>query len=93
VYNLVQSAAASELGARKAAAVLATGAALVISANPGCSLQIRAAMADAGAEPPALAHIAEVLDASLRGLPVTSLTGGPAADQPRVDQPAPDQPG
>jgi glycolate oxidase iron-sulfur subunit len=87
VYNLVQPAAAGELGARKAAAVLATGASLVISANPGCSLQIRAAMADAGAESPALVHIAQVLDASLRGLPVTSLTGRPAPDQPAPDQP------
>jgi glycolate oxidase iron-sulfur subunit len=93
VYNLVQPAAAGELGARKAAAVLATGASLVISANPGCSLQIRAAMADAGAEPPALVHIAEVLDASLRGLPVTSLTGCPAPDQPASDRPGPGEPG
>ena len=87
VYNLVQPAAAGELGARKAAAVLATGASLVISANPGCSLQIRAAMADTGAEPPALVHIAEVLDASLRGLPVTSLTGRPAGERPSGGQP------
>jgi glycolate oxidase iron-sulfur subunit len=93
VYNLVQPAAAGELGARKAAAVLATGAPLVISANPGCSLQIRAAMADAGADPPALVHIAEVLDASLRGLPVTSLTGRPEPDQPGAGQPGPEQPG
>jgi glycolate oxidase iron-sulfur subunit len=93
VYNLVQPAAAGELGARKAAAVLATGASLVISANPGCSLQIRAAMADAGAEPPALVHIAEVLDASLRGLPVTSLTGCPAPDQPASARPGPGEPG
>jgi hypothetical protein len=40
-------------------------------------------MAAAGAEqPPAVLHIAEVLDASLRGLPVSSLTaraaGAPA---------------
>ena len=57
--------------------MLATGAPLVISANPGCSLQIRPAMADGRGRSPALAHIAEVLDASLRGLPVTSLTGRP----------------
>jgi glycolate oxidase iron-sulfur subunit len=77
VYNLLQPEAASELGARKAAAVLATGAPLVVSANPGCSLQIASAMAAAGADqPPAVVHIAEVLDASLRGLPVSSLTGG-----------------
>ena len=44
-------------------------------------------MAAAGAaSPPAMAHIAEVLDASLRGLPATELTGrpvpGPAAAAP-----------
>jgi glycolate oxidase iron-sulfur subunit len=82
VYNLLQPEAAGELGARKAASVLATGAPLVISANPGCSLQISAAMAAAGTGTlPAMAHIAEVLDASLRGLPVTELTGHP--DLPR----------
>jgi glycolate oxidase iron-sulfur subunit len=76
VYNLLQPEAAGELGARKAAAVLATGAPLVISANPGCTLQIRSAMAAAGtATPPAIVHTAQVLDASLRGLPVSSLTG------------------
>jgi glycolate oxidase iron-sulfur subunit len=83
VYNLLQPAAASELGARKAAAVLATQAPLVVSANPGCSLQIASAMAAAGADqPPAVVHIAQVLDASLRGLPVSSLTGGEPASAP-----------
>ncbi|HEY9242124.1 MAG TPA: (Fe-S)-binding protein, partial [Streptosporangiaceae bacterium] len=80
VYNLLQPEAAAELGARKAAAVLATGAPLVVSANPGCSLQIAAAMTAAGTEqPPAVVHIAEVLDASLRGLPVSSLTARTAS--------------
>ncbi len=80
VYNLLQPEAAGELGARKATAVLATGAPLVVSANPGCSLQIASAMAEAGADqPPAVVHIADVLDASLRGLPVSSLTD-PAGD-------------
>jgi hypothetical protein len=37
-------------------------------------------MTAAGAEqPPAVLHIAEVLDASLRGLPVSSLTSRAAA--------------
>jgi glycolate oxidase iron-sulfur subunit len=77
VYNLLQPEAAGQLGARKADAVVATGAPLVVSANPGCSLQIASAMAAAGVQqPPAVRHIAEVLDASLRGLPVSSLTGG-----------------
>ena len=74
VYNLLQPEAARELGERKAAALRATGARLVVSANPGCSLQIAAALAADGGEPVAVAHIAEVLDASFRGLPVTALT-------------------
>jgi glycolate oxidase iron-sulfur subunit len=74
VYNLLQPEAAAELGERKAKAVRATGAPLVVSANPGCSLQIAAATGADGGEPVAVAHIAEVLDASLRGLPVTVLT-------------------
>jgi len=74
VYNLLQPEAARELGERKAAALRATGARLVVSANPGCSLPIAAATAADGGEPVAVAHIAEVLDASFRGLPVTALT-------------------
>ena len=68
VYNLLQPEAAGELGARKAQAVLDAGAPLLISANPGCSLQIAAALADRG-EHVAVAHVAEMIDASLRGLP------------------------
>ena len=44
VYNLLQPEAARELGQRKAASVQQTGAPLLISANPGCSLQIAAAL-------------------------------------------------
>jgi glycolate dehydrogenase iron-sulfur subunit len=69
VYNLLQPEAASELGARKAESVLATGAPLLISANPGCSLQIASALAARG-EGIAVAHTAEVLDASIRGRPL-----------------------
>jgi glycolate oxidase iron-sulfur subunit len=72
VYNLLQPEAASELGGRKAEAVLAAGAPLLISANPGCSLQIASALAARG-EHVAVAHTAEVLDASLRGLPLSVL--------------------
>jgi glycolate oxidase iron-sulfur subunit len=69
VYNLLQPEAASELGARKAESVLATGAPLLISANPGCSLQIASALAARGQDI-AVAHTAEVLDASIRGRPL-----------------------
>jgi glycolate oxidase iron-sulfur subunit len=66
VYNLLQPEAAAELGQRKADSVLATGAQLLISANPGCSLQITASLAARG-EHIAVAHTAEVLDAAIRG--------------------------
>jgi glycolate oxidase iron-sulfur subunit len=68
VYNLLQPEAAGELGARKAQAVLDAGAPLLISANPGCSLQIEASVTDRGGHV-TVTHIAEILDASLRGLP------------------------
>jgi glycolate oxidase iron-sulfur subunit len=71
IYNLLHPEAAAELGERKARAVLATGADVLVTANPGCLMQIAAAarrMA-AGAERPfALVHTAQVLDASIRGL-------------------------
>jgi glycolate oxidase iron-sulfur subunit len=72
IYNLVQPEAAAELGARKASAVRDTGADLLVSANPGCSLQIARALADDGAPMP-VAHIAEVLDASIRAEPLPML--------------------
>jgi glycolate dehydrogenase iron-sulfur subunit len=67
VYNLLQPEAARELGARKADAVLSAGASLVISANPGCTLQISAELASRGISL-ATAHTAEILDASIRGV-------------------------
>jgi len=67
VYNLLQPEAARALGARKADSVLESGASLVISANPGCTLQISAELAERG-QPIATAHTAEVLDASIRGV-------------------------
>ena len=73
VYNLLQPEAAAELGQRKAAVLRATGARLVVSANPGCSLQIASALAADGGEPVTVAHIAEVLDASFRGRPLSGL--------------------
>jgi glycolate oxidase iron-sulfur subunit len=72
VYNLLQPVAARELGDRKAAHVLATGAELVVTANPGCLLQIQAAAHRAGRSL-ALAHTVQVLDASIRGVPLQTL--------------------
>jgi glycolate oxidase iron-sulfur subunit len=66
VYNLVEPSSADEIGRRKAEAVLSTGATLLASANPGCSLQIRRMLEERGASVEA-AHPIELLDRSLRG--------------------------
>ncbi len=66
IYNLVEPGSADEIGRRKAAAVAATGATLIASANPGCSLQIERMLAERGADVPA-AHPIEILDLSIRG--------------------------
>jgi glycolate oxidase iron-sulfur subunit len=68
VYNLLEPATAAELGARKAAALRATGAEVVAAGNPGCLLQIAAALRAADAPRPAVLHTVQLLDASLRGL-------------------------
>lgn len=72
-YNLFQPEAARRLGDRKAGRVAATGAGLLVSANPGCTMQITAALRRGGERPIPVAHTAQVLDASLRGLPVSTL--------------------
>ena len=66
IYNLVQPDSADEIGARKAADVLAAGAELLASANPGCVLQIQKMLRARGAMLPA-AHPIEILDASIAG--------------------------
>ncbi len=66
VYNIVEPDAAAELGRRKAAAVRATGAEVVVSTNPGCLMQIGAWLGSAGCALPTM-HVAELLDLSIRG--------------------------
>ena len=66
VYNILQPEAAAELGARKAANVAATGADVLVTANPGCLMQIRQALEERGT-PMRLAHTVEILDASIGG--------------------------
>jgi len=72
IYNILNPVPARELGDRKAANVIATGAALLVTANPGCLMQVASSIERAGGHV-ALAHTVEVLDASIRGLPRTSL--------------------
>ena len=73
IWNVLHPVPAAELGDRKAANVLATGASLLVTANPGCLMQVAAAVRRQGGRI-ALAHTAQVLDASIRNLGVAALT-------------------
>ena len=57
---------ARELGDRKARNIVATGADLLVTANPGCLMQVASAIERSG-HPMRLMHTVELLDASLRG--------------------------
>lgn len=72
VYNILNPEPARELGDRKAANIVATGADLLVTANPGCLMQVATAIGRSG-HPMVLAHTVEVLDASIRGLHVDEL--------------------
>ncbi|WP_213011106.1 (Fe-S)-binding protein [Paractinoplanes toevensis] len=67
IWNVLNPAPAASLGDMKARNVLATGASLLVTANPGCLMQIAAAAQRQGGRI-ALAHTAQVLDASIRNL-------------------------
>ena len=67
IYNLVQPEAAAELGDRKASHIAALDADMVVSANPGCLLQLQSALARASRKLP-VRHFIELLDASIRGV-------------------------
>jgi glycolate dehydrogenase iron-sulfur subunit len=64
VYNLLQPQAADELGERKVANLVATGANAIAAGNPGCTLQIAAKLAEAGTPMPVY-HPMELLARSL----------------------------
>jgi glycolate oxidase iron-sulfur subunit len=62
IYNLVEPDSAALVGARKAEAVRATGAPLLASANPGCTLQIQRLLGPGRVE---AAHPIELLDRAI----------------------------
>lgn len=63
IYNLIQPEPAAELGARKADNIRAVAPDLLVTANPGCMLQISRHLGD---EVPMM-HPVQLLDASIRG--------------------------
>ena len=67
IYNLVQPEPAAALGERKARHILGVRPDCIATANPGCLLQIDAALRRLGTRIPAL-HPVELVDASIRGV-------------------------
>jgi glycolate oxidase iron-sulfur subunit len=66
IYNMLQPEVAYELGQQKATNLLNTGASLIASPNPGCSLQIQKHL-DLQKSNITLLHPIELLDYSIRG--------------------------
>jgi glycolate oxidase iron-sulfur subunit len=66
VYNLLEPQSAQLIGKRKADNIRSVEPELLVSANPGCTLQIQSQLGAAGASI-RTAHPIEVLDASIRG--------------------------
>ncbi|HEX4758422.1 MAG TPA: heterodisulfide reductase-related iron-sulfur binding cluster [Terracidiphilus sp.] len=76
VYNLLQSETANELGDRKVENLLTTGADAVLSANPGCLLQLMNGLRRKGLKTMPTFHMVELLDASIRGISAEDLLKG-----------------
>jgi glycolate oxidase iron-sulfur subunit len=67
IYNLVQPGPAEQLADRKAALVAPLGADVVATGNPGCILQLRAALTRQG-KPTQVLHTIQLVDASIHGV-------------------------
>jgi glycolate oxidase iron-sulfur subunit len=68
VYNLLNPEPANQLGDRKVENLLATKAEAVISANPGCLLQLMSGLRRRGLNAMPAYHMVELLDASIRNV-------------------------
>jgi len=73
VYNLLEPETATELGDRKVENLLAAQAEVLVSANPGCLLQLMAGLERRGAKTLPAFHMVELLDASIRGVTAAEL--------------------
>ncbi len=71
--NLLHPQPATELGDRKVENLLAAKAQALISANPGCLLQLQAGLRRQGMEQVPIFHMVELIDASIRGISAEEL--------------------
>ena len=68
IYNLLQPEMSSDLLERKLNNALSTGAEVIVSANPGCMLQIASGLRARGDRRPVM-HLIEVLDRAFSAAP------------------------
>jgi len=66
IYNVIRREMADELGDRKAGNIIDTKAEQVVTANPGCAMQLRTSLKRNGSSMP-VRHIVDVLDAAYGG--------------------------
>ena len=85
IYNVLFPEPARELGDSKARNIASTQAQVLVTANPGCLMQVASSLERQGTRI-GMAHTIEVLDAAIRGLPVETLTApaGAGADERRA---------
>ena len=76
LYNVLEPEMSSELRRRKAEAVASTGAEVVASANPGCTMQIEAGCRELGSPIRAL-HPVEILDLAYAAEPSEAAPAAP----------------
>ena len=65
LYSALQPQMSRQLGEHKVEAVLATGAQVVATANPGCMMQLQAGLRRAGSSV-RVCHVVELLDKAYR---------------------------
>ena len=76
IFNLLQPETANQLGSRKVENLLSTDAQAVLSANPGCLMQLMSGLRQRGLKEIPAFHMVELLDASIRGISTEALLQG-----------------
>lgn len=82
IYNIIRRQMADDLGDRKAVNIADTHADQVVTANPGCHMQLRTSLMRNGTEMP-VRHIVEILDEAYGGKE-TADRGEWAVDRPEA---------
>jgi len=79
IYNLLEPETAQQLGDRKVGNLISTHSEAVVSANPGCLLQLMSGVHRQGLGTMPTLHLVELLDASIRGMSAADLLKGKTA--------------